>query len=200
VRFSYRRRRGVPGSLEDVAVLDNARRRRLLARCVFRAEPGELIALVGRPGPARRRSASWCAHLRARSAGRVLIGGHDVRDVTSSRCESESEWSARSAHVPRQHPGQPDLRSARCPRERAVGSRRAAQIADLVASCGRLDTVVGDRGYRLSGGEKQGWPSPGCCSRSPRSSSRRGTATLDSESEVAVQAALAQALTGRTSL
>jgi len=169
----------------------------------FRAEPGELIALVGPSGAGKTTISQLVPRIYDARAGRVLIGGHDVRDVTQQSLRERIGVVSQDAHMFHDSIranliyARPDARESEL-----WAAVEAAQIADLVASLpDGLDTVVGDRGYRLSGGEKQRLAIARLLLKEPEIVILdEATAHLDSESEVAVQAALAQALTGRTSL
>jgi len=204
VRFSYPTAAEVSlASLEDVAVLDNAPAQEVLRGVSFRAEPGELIALVGPSGAGKTTISQLVPRIYDARAGRVLIGGHDVRDVTQQSLRERIGVVSQDAHMFHDSIranliyARPDARESEL-----WAAVEAAQIADLVASLpDGLDTVVGDRGYRLSGGEKQRLAIARLLLKEPEIVILdEATAHLDSESEVAVQAALAQALTGRTSL
>jgi ATP-binding cassette subfamily B protein len=133
----------------------------------------------------------------------VLVAGHDVRDVTLASLHEVVGVVTQDAHMFHDTIranllyAKPDATE-----EELVEAVRAAQIWDLVASLpDGLDTVVGDRGYRLSGGEKQRLALARLLLKAPTVVVLdEATAHLDSESEVAVQRALATALAARTSL
>ena len=116
--------------------------------------------------PARRRSASWCpGSTTSPAVGCWSAAGRARRDA-SSRCATASAWSPRTRTCSTT-PSAANLLYAAPGRHRgrAVARRSSdAQIGDLVAALpDGLDTVVGERGYRLSGGRSSGWRSPGCC-------------------------------------
>jgi ATP-binding cassette, subfamily B, bacterial len=204
VHFSYPTASEVSlASLEDVAVLDSAPAQEVLRGVSFRAEPGELVALVGPSGAGKTTISQLVPRIYDVRSGRVLIGGYDVRDVTQQSLRAQIGVVSQDAHMfhdtirANLTYAKPDARESEL-----WAAVEAAQIADLVASLpDGLDTVVGDRGYRLSGGEKQRLAIARLLLKAPEIVILdEATAHLDSESEVAVQAALAEALTGRTSL
>jgi ATP-binding cassette subfamily B protein len=204
VRFSYPTASEVSlASLEDVAVLDTAPAQEVLRGVSFRAEPGQLVALVGPSGAGKTTISQLVPRIYDVRSGRVRIGDYDVRDVTQQSLRDRIGVVSQDAHMfhdtirANLAYAKPDASDAEL--WQAV---EAAQIADLVASLpDGLDTVVGDRGYRLSGGEKQRMAIARLLLKAPQIVILdEATAHLDSENEVAVQEALAQALTGRTSL
>jgi ATP-binding cassette, subfamily B, bacterial len=204
VRFSYPTAAEVSlASLEDVAVLDSAPATEVLRGVSFRAEPGELVALVGPSGAGKTTISQLVPRIYDVRSGRVLVGGYDVRAVTQQSLRERIGVVSQDAHMFHDTIrgnltyAKPDAKESEL-----WAAVEAAQIADLIASLpDGLDTVVGDRGYRLSGGEKQRLAIARLLLKAPEIVILdEATAHLDSESEVAVQAALAEALTGRTSL
>jgi ATP-binding cassette, subfamily B, bacterial len=137
------------------------------------------------------------------TAGAVLIGGHDIRDVTLESLHDVVGVVTQDAHL-FHDTIRTNLLYARPTATEAevVEACRAAQIWDLVLVLpDGLDTIVGDRGYRLSGGEKQRIALARLLLKAPSIVVLdEATAHLDSESELAVQQALSLALIGRTSL
>ena len=191
-------------SLESVAVLDTTVPQQVLFDVSFRAEPGQLVALVGPSGAGKTTITQLVTRMYDVQEGGVFVGGHDVRDVTLESLRDAVGVVTQDAHMFHDtHPGQPGLRAAGRDRRASSGRRSTPRrSAPLVRSLpDGLDTVVGDRGYRLSGGEKQRLAIARLLLKAPAVVVLdEATAHLDSESEVAVQRALAQALTGRTSL
>ncbi|NUP46041.1 MAG: ABC transporter ATP-binding protein [Catenulispora sp.] len=190
-------------SLESVARLDQAPSAQVLRGVTFRAAPGEMVALVGPSGAGKTTITSLANRLYDPTAGSVRIGGVDIRDVTLESLHATVGTVTQDAHMfhttirgnllyARPSATEPEL----------LDALRDAQILDLVRSLpDGLDTVVGDRGYRLSGGEKQRLAIARLLLKAPSVVVLdEATAHLDSESEAAVQRALARALRGRTSL
>ena len=190
-------------SLESVAVLDTTISQQVLFDVTFTAEPGQLVALVGPSGAGKTTVSQLLPRLYDVGSGAIRINGLDVRDATSASLTSTIGVVTQDAHLfhdtirgnllyakPEATDG--DLEAALA----------GAQIATMVASLpDGLDTVVGDRGYRLSGGEKQRIAIARILLKAPEVVVLdEATAHLDSESEAAVQQALATALRGRTSL
>ncbi len=204
VDFSYPAAEEVSlASLEAVALPSAGTRKEVLFDVSFKAEPGELIALVGPSGAGKTTMSQLVPRLYDVSEGTVKISGLDVRDATSESLHAAVGVVTQDAHLFHDSiranlvyakPGASDaeLREALA----------AAQILSFVESLpDGLDTVVGDRGYRLSGGEKQRIAIARLLLKAPDVVVLdEATAHLDSESEAALQKALDTALAGRTSL
>jgi ATP-binding cassette, subfamily B, bacterial len=169
----------------------------------FRAPSGQLTALVGPSGAGKTTITHLVSRLYDPIEGAVRIGGYDLRDVTQDSLHDVIGVVTQDAHL-FHDTIRANLRYARPGATDAELERacRAAQIWDLVESLpDGLDTIVGDRGYRLSGGEKQRIALARLLLKAPAVVVLdEATAHLDSESEAAVQRALATALAGRTSL
>src|SRR5499427_3655925 len=169
----------------------------------FTAPAGKLTALVGPSGAGKTTITHLVARLYDPREGQVKIGGHDLRDLTLESLHDAVGVVTQDAHM-FHDTIRANLAYARPSATEAelIEACRAAQIWDLVASLpDGLDTVVGDRGYRLSGGEKQRLAIARLLLKAPSVVVLdEATAHLDSESEVAVQHALKTALAGRTSL
>jgi ATP-binding cassette, subfamily B, bacterial len=169
----------------------------------FRALSGQLTALVGPSGAGKTTITALAARLYDPNAGTVRIGGHDVRDVTLQSLHDVVGVVTQDAHL-FHDTIRANLTYARpsATELELIEACEAAQIWDLIAGLpDGLDTVVGDRGYRLSGGEKQRVALARLLLKAPSVVVLdEATAHLDSESEAAVQRALKSALSGRTSL
>jgi ATP-binding cassette, subfamily B, bacterial len=169
----------------------------------FRAEPGQLTALVGPSGAGKTTITHLVSRLYDANSGVVRIGGYDLRDLTLDSLHDTIGVVTQDAHM-FHDTIRANLAYARpgASEDELIGACRAAQIWDLIASLpDGLDTVVGDRGYRLSGGEKQRLAIARLLLKAPQIVVLdEATAHLDSESEMAVQRALKTALAGRTSL
>jgi ATP-binding cassette, subfamily B, bacterial len=169
----------------------------------FRAPSGQLTALVGPSGAGKTTITALAARLYDPNEGAVRIGGHDLRDVTLESLHDVVGVVTQDAHL-FHDTIRANLTYARpsATELELIEACEAAQIWDLIASLpDGLDTVVGDRGYRLSGGEKQRVALARLLLKAPSVIVLdEATAHLDSESEVAVQRALKTAMAGRTSL
>jgi len=190
-------------SLESVAVLDQAPTQQVLFDVSFAVPAGTMTALVGPSGAGKTTITALVSRLYDATSGSVRVGGYDVRDVTLESLHDVVGVVTQDAHM-FHDTIRTNLLYARPQASEAelVAALQAAQIWELVASLpDGLDTTVGDRGYRLSGGEKQRLAIARLLLKAPDVVVLdEATAHLDSESEVAVQRALKTALTGRTSL
>jgi ATP-binding cassette subfamily B protein len=190
-------------SLESVAVLDQAPSQQVLHDVSFSVPAGTMTALVGPSGAGKTTITSLVGRLYDTVEGQVMVGGRDVRDITLASLHEVVGVVTQDAHMFHETI-RTNLIYARPAATDAelVDALRAAQIWDLVGSLpDGLDTTVGDRGYRLSGGEKQRLAIARLLLKAPDVVVLdEATAHLDSESEVAVQRALKIALEGRTSL
>ena len=191
-------------SLESIAREEEARSEEpVLHDISFTAEAGQLVALVGPSGAGKTTITALVPRLYDVTSGSVRVGGVDVRDLELHSLRDAVGVVTQDAHLFHDTIGA-NLRYARpgASDDEIREALRGAHILDLIDSLPNgLQTVVGDRGYRLSGGEKQRIAIARLLLKAPRIVVLdEATAHLDSESESAVQEALATALHGRTSL
>lgn len=169
----------------------------------FRARGGQLTALVGPSGAGKTTITHLVPRFYDPGSGTVRIAGHDIRDVTLESVHDTVGVVTQDAHL-FHDTIRANLLYARPDATEAVlvGACQAAQIWGLISSLpDGLDTVVGSRGYRLSGGEKQRIAIARLLLKAPPVVVLdEATAHLDSESEAAIQRALKTALASRTSL
>jgi ATP-binding cassette subfamily B protein len=190
-------------SLESVAVLDQVPEKQVLHGVSFRAEPGQLVALVGPSGAGKTTISQLVTRMYDVQVGAVRVGGRDVREVTLASLHDAVGVVTQDAHMFHDTIranllyARPDATDAEL-----WDALDGAHIGDLVRELpDGLETIVGDRGYRMSGGEKQRLAIGRLLLKRPSIVVLdEATAHLDSESEVAVQRALKTALAGRTSL
>ncbi|MYJ48530.1 MAG: ABC transporter ATP-binding protein [Acidimicrobiales bacterium] len=166
-------------------------------------EPGQTVALVGPSGAGKTTLAALIARLYDVDSGAVSIDGHDVRDVTSASLRSHIGVVSQDPHLFHDTIAA-NLRYARpgATDEELAAVCRAAHIDELIGSLPEgWNTVVGERGYRLSGGEKQRLAIARVLLKHPAIVVLdEATSHLDSENEALVQSALATALAGRTAV
>jgi len=190
-------------SLEEVARLDVRGGVEVLHEVSFRAEPGQMVALVGSSGAGKSTIAQLLPRLYDVDVGSVRIGGVDVRELSFDTIRATLGLVTQDGHLFHESI-RSNLLLARPDADEAQlwDVLRRARLNGLVASLpDGLDTVVGERGYRLSGGERQRLTIARLLLARPRVVVLdEATAHLDSTSEAAVQAALAEALAGRTAV
>lgn len=190
-------------SLEEVAGLDTRGGLQVLHDVSFRVEPGQMVALVGSSGAGKSTIAQLLPRLYDTDSGAVRLSGVDVRDLSAASIRQSVGMVTQDGHLFHESvranlvlakPGATD--------EELWEVLGRARLTDLVESLPEgLSTVVGERGYRLSGGERQRLTIARLLLAHPRVVILdEATAHLDSTSEAAVQAALAEALAGRTSV
>jgi ATP-binding cassette subfamily B protein len=190
-------------SLEQVSAVDRRGGGEVLHGIRLVVEPGQMLALVGPSGAGKTTITNLVSRLFDPTSGTVRIGGVDLRQAQLSSLHAAVGVVTQEAHLfhdtiranltyARPEAGEPEL----------VRALQAAQVWNLVRSLPEgLDTVVGDRGHRLSGGEKQRIALARLLLKAPGVVVLdEATAHLDSESELAVQRALDEALAGRTSI
>jgi ATP-binding cassette subfamily B protein len=204
VDFSYPTAEEVSlASLESVAVLEQAPQHQVLFDVSFVADPGQLVALVGPSGAGKTTMSHLVSRLYDVTSGAVRINHTDLRDATLASIRDMVGVVTQDAHLfhdsirANLQFAKPDATD-----EQMMAALEQAQILPLIESLpDGLDTVVGDRGYRVSGGEKQRIAIARLLLKAPDVVVLdEATAHLDSESELAVQNALNTALAGRTSI
>jgi ATP-binding cassette subfamily B protein len=190
-------------SLEAVARLDDTPRTDVLHDVSFQVEPGTMTALVGHSGSGKTTISMLVARLYDVDRGSVTINGVDVREATTASLNAMVGVVTQDPHLFHDtlRTNLIFARPAATPDEIET-ALRSAQIWDLVQSLPLgLETVVGERGYRLSGGEKQRVALARLLLKAPRLVVLdEATAHLDNESEAAVQRALDETMSSRTSL
>jgi ATP-binding cassette subfamily B protein len=169
----------------------------------FTAEPGQLVALVGPSGAGKTTMANLIPRLYDVTGGAVKVDGHDLRDLTLQSLRSSIGVVTQDPHLFHdtiEH----NLRYARAnaTNEEIQEACRRARIHDVIASLpDAYDTVVGERGYRLSGGEKQRLAIARLFLKDPAIVILdEATSHLDAETEALVQEAFGAALAGRTAI
>src|SRR5215475_10971852 len=190
-------------SLEDVATLDRTVTEPVLRGVTFAVEPGQMIALVGPSGAGKSTTSMLISRVYDVTGGSVLVGDVDVRDATLGSLRDAIGVVTQDSHLFHETIAE-NLRYAKpeATDDDLWSALASAQIADLIRTLpDGLDTVVGERGYRFSGGEKQRIAIARLLLKAPSIVIMdEATAHLDSESEAAVQRALSAALTGRTAV
>ncbi len=204
VRFSYPSADKVSlASLEEVANLDTRGGVEVLHDVSFRAEPGQMVALVGSSGAGKSTIAQLAPRLYDVDGGAVLLSGVDVRKLSFDSIRDTLGMVTQDGHLFHESIRANLLLARPQAREDELWEvLRRARLDELVAALpDGLDTVVGERGYRLSGGERQRLTIARLLLARPRVVILdEATAHLDSTSEAAVQAALTEALAGRTAV
>jgi ATP-binding cassette subfamily B protein len=204
VDFSYPAATEVSlASLESVAVLESGQNNEVLHQISFRVEPGKMVALVGPSGAGKTTISSLVPRLYDVTSGSLKLNGIDVRRATMQSIRDVVGVVTQDPYL-FHDTLRANLMYARpeASETEVLAALEHAQIGHLVAELpGGLDTVVGERGYRLSGGEKQRVALARLMLKAPDIVVLdEATAHLDSESEAAVQRALRETMSGRTSL
>ncbi|MEE2051953.1 ABC transporter ATP-binding protein [Nocardiopsis tropica] len=190
-------------SLEEVAALDVQDNGDVLHGVSFRVEPGQMVALVGSSGAGKSTIAQLVPRLYDVDSGAVRLGGTDVRDLTFDSIRATLGMVTQDGHLFHESiRSNLTLASPGATDEQLWDALRRARLDALVAALpDGLDTVVGERGYRFSGGERQRLTIARLLLAGPEVVILdEATSALDSTSEAAVQAALTEALRGRTAL
>jgi len=190
-------------SLEALASGDRRGGGSVLHDVSFSIQPGQMVALVGPSGAGKTTLTSLVARLYDPTEGRILLNGTDLRDASMESLHDVVGVVTQDAHL-FHDTIEANLAYAKpdATKDEMISALKSAQVWDLVSSLPEgLGTVVGDRGHRLSGGEKQRFAIARLLLKGPGLVVLdEATAHLDSESELAVQRALDTALTGRTAL
>ena len=190
-------------SLEEVASLDTRGGEAVLHDVSFRVEPGQLVALVGSSGAGKSTIASLVPRLYDADSGSVRLAGVDVRDLSADSLRDSLGMVTQDGHLFHETLranlllARPDATD-----DDLWHALRRVRLDGLVAELPEaLDTVVGERGYRFSGGERQRITIARLLLAEPRVVILdEATAHLDSTSEADVQHALNEALDGRTAI
>jgi ATP-binding cassette, subfamily B, bacterial len=204
VSFTYPKANEISiASLEGAAVAETIDAEAVLEEVSFICKPGTLTAIVGPSGAGKSTISGLLPRLYDVTGGSISINGVDVRDTTILELRSLIGIVTQDSHMLHESIAE-NLRYAKVDAtENEIWSAcDAAQIGDFIRTLPNgLDTVVGERGHRLSGGEKQRLAIARLLLKRPRIVILdEATAHLDSENEALVQNALASALAGRTSI
>ncbi|WP_374238497.1 ABC transporter ATP-binding protein [Kocuria rosea] len=204
VHFAYPSAEEVSlASLEDVAVLDSRGGEEVLHGISFTVLPGQTVALVGSSGAGKSTIAQLVARLYDVTSGAVRIGGTDVRETTFASLRGTIGMVTQDGHLFHESIREnltlvrPDATD-----EQLWDALTRARMEHVIRALpDGLDTVVGERGYRLSGGERQRLTIARLLLAAPRVVILdEATSALDSTNEAHVQAALGEAMEGRTAL
>jgi ATP-binding cassette subfamily B protein len=204
VGFAYPKANEISlASLESAAKPETVESGEALKALSFIAEPGTLTALVGPSGAGKTTISALIPRLYDVTSGSISIDGHDIRDLTLESLRNSIGVVMQDAHLFHETIAE-NLRYAKSDATDAEmqAACEAAQIWKLIQALPNgLDTMVGERGHRLSGGEKQRLAIARLLLKSPAVVILdEATAHLDSENEALVHAALESALKGRTSI
>jgi ATP-binding cassette, subfamily B, bacterial len=204
VDFSYPRAEEISlASLESAAKAETVQSGQVLNALSFVAAPGTMTALVGPSGAGKTTISALLPRLYDVTDGAISIDGHDIRDLTLESLRDSIGVVMQDAHLFHETIAE-NLRYAKqdATEEEMIQACKSAQIWTLIDSLpNRFETMVGERGHRLSGGEKQRLAIARLLLKSPSVVILdEATAHLDSENEQLVHAALQTALKGRTSI
>ena len=204
VNFSYPRAEEISlASLESAAKAETVQSGQVLNDLSFVAAPGTMTALVGPSGAGKTTISALLPRLYDVTDGAISIDGHDIRDLTLESLRDSIGVVMQDAHLFHETIAE-NLRYAKqdATEEEMINACKSAQIWSLIDSLpNRFETMVGERGHRLSGGEKQRLAIARLLLKSPSVVILdEATAHLDSENEQLVHAALQTALKGRTSI
>ncbi len=187
----------------DAPIAPVATRRWALRNFTAQIEPGQLVALVGRSGAGKTTITYLLPRLYEVTEGRILVDGHDLREVTQESLAEQIGIVTQESYLfhdtirKNLMYARPDATEAEM-----IAAGKAASIHEFIMKLPQgYDTVVGERGYRLSGGEKQRLAIARVILKDPRILILdEATSHLDSENEAMIQAALEPLFHGRTSV
>ena len=204
VRFTYPNAQQISlASLESASLPEIKDSEEILKGISFTAKPGSVTALVGPSGAGKTTISALLPRLYDVTSGFIKIDGNDLRDLSLTSLRDSIGVVMQDSHLFHDTITS-NLRYAKSDAslEEMKAACQAAQIWDLISSLPNgLETMVGERGHRLSGGEKQRLAIARLLLKSPSIVILdEATAHLDSENEELVQTALASALQGRTSI
>jgi ATP-binding cassette subfamily B protein len=190
-------------SEDRLLAIHSQARDEVLEHISFRVEPGHLVALVGPSGAGKTTMTYLIPRLYDPTGGRILIDGHDLQDVTLDSLASQIGMVTQESYLFHDtiHMNLLYAREDATPLE-VEAAARAANIHDFVMELPKgYETIVGERGYRMSGGEKQRLALARVILKDPRILVLdEATSSLDSESEALIQEALKRVMAGRTSI
>jgi ATP-binding cassette subfamily B protein len=191
------------GKTTPSAVGPSQARERALENMSFTIQPGQLVALVGPSGAGKTTMTYLIPRLYDPTDGRILLDGHDLRDVTLNSLAAQVGMVTQETHL-FHDTIRTNLLYARldATQDELEAASRAANIHDFIMGLpDGYDTIAGERGYRLSGGEKQRIAIARVILKDPRILVLdEATSHLDSQSEALIQDALKKVMAGRTSI
>ena len=204
IHFAYPRADEISlASLESVAKSEVTESGEILRGISFSAEPGTLTAIVGPSGAGKTTLSALIPRLYDVTSGAIEINGEDIRNFTLQSLRDRIGVVAQDPHLFHESIAE-NLRYAKfdATEEEMIQACKSAQIWSMISALPNgLETMVGERGHRLSGGEKQRLAIARMMLKAPSIVILdEATAHLDSENEELVQAALKVALQGRTSI
>ena len=206
ISFSYPTRADVGLETLELATdgkIENDTNNLVLNNVSFKVKPGTMLALVGPSGSGKTTISQLIARLYDPTSGKVTVGNVDIKEVSRDEIRKNVGVVTQDSHLFHDSIKNNLIYAKEDASESEIWSAlESAQISDFVKSLpDKLDTIVGDRGYRLSGGEKQRIAIARVFLKQPRIVILdEATAHLDNENEAAVQVALATVLENRTSV